>query len=95
MLKRGWLKVCTENFNTGFRKQSWERTLYIGLKNANTKEQPKRTWDSAHYNSKNQDFKSYAYAGCRQLFARLSTKALAFLYTNNKQTEKEYMENSI
>jgi hypothetical protein len=92
MLKRGWLKVFTENFNIGFRKQSWERTSYIGLKKAKTKEQPKRTWDSAHYNSKDQDFKRYAYRGCRQLFASLSTKALAFLCTNNQQTEKEYME---
>jgi hypothetical protein len=37
MLKRGWYKVCTKNFNIGFRKQSWERTSYIGLRKAKVK----------------------------------------------------------
>jgi hypothetical protein len=37
VLQRGWQKVCNENFNIGFRKQSWERTSYIGLRKAKLK----------------------------------------------------------
>jgi hypothetical protein len=78
MLKRGWQKVCIENFNIGFRKQSWERTSYIGLKKGKAKEKPKRTCDSVQCKSKDWDLKSYVYAvfrhGC--WFASLSTEAL-------------------
>jgi hypothetical protein len=75
MLKTGWWKVCIENFNIGFRKQSWERTSYISLKKAKAKEKPKRTWDSAQCKSKDWDLKSYIYAAfrhsCLQVWARM------------------------
>jgi hypothetical protein len=54
-----------ENFNIGIRKQSSERTSYIGLRKAKAEEKPKRTWDSAQSKSKNRDLRSYADAGCR------------------------------
>jgi hypothetical protein len=43
MLKKGWWKVCTENFNIGFRKQNWERTSsYIGLRKTKLKKSQRK-----------------------------------------------------
>jgi hypothetical protein len=63
---RGVDRKSAQRSLIGFRKQSRERTSYIGLRKAKAKENPKRTWDSGQCKSKDQDLKSCAYAGCRR-----------------------------